>query len=188
MNTMGFLFRREPSPADEKQKIPANGTVSAKEGQSLSLTAAGCDTVRSRFPGAVSRHRHVRTEGTALESPMTAREGTRSCRVALRQTFLQDGEKETARFLGRGEFSVENGEARLFCRFREGERLPPQVLRFPLGDGRRSHWKAKADGAFSGGGSGKNAKGNAGESSGRISEGKSGKNSGGKSGGGNTLR
>lgn len=50
MNTMGFLFRREPSPADEKQKIPANGTVSAKEGQSLSLTAAGCDTVRSRFP------------------------------------------------------------------------------------------------------------------------------------------
>lgn len=65
---------------------------------------------------------------------MTALEGTRSCRVALRQTFLQDGEKETARFLGRGEFSVENGEARLFCRFREGERLPPQVLRFPLGD------------------------------------------------------
>ena len=65
---------------------------------------------------------------------MTAREGTRSCRVALRQTFLQDGEKETARFLGRGELTFEKGEARLFCRFREGERLPPQVLRFPLGD------------------------------------------------------
>ena len=65
---------------------------------------------------------------------MTAREGTRSCRVALRQTFLQDGEKETAQFLGRGELTFEKGEARLFCRFREGERLPPQVLRFPLGD------------------------------------------------------
>ena len=61
---------------------------------------------------------------------MTARQ----CKLAIKQTFTQDSEKETAAQLhtGRGTLSVEDGLVRLCC---HGDgALPAQTVTFPLQD------------------------------------------------------
>ena len=59
---------------------------------------------------------------------MTARQ----CKLAIKQIFTQDGEKETALHTGRGTLLAADGTARLCCGGNDA--LPAQTVSFPFSD------------------------------------------------------